>query len=434
LLKTSPAYLRWGLLISASITAAVLLAAGFWVDVGVGHAAGTVTQGQTIGVAFAARRMLRSAEEINSTVLHEILTDLAPQGLRYIEVHEAGQTLVAAAGTSAKDTQWSRPVSLGTAAAISLGPSAAKARMVIHSPEGSFAMANHPPAPPSPPLPNDHPLRGRRVVIEVDSSAALGLAWRGRITLIVALPAAFVILGLSAVFVRMSRHAEKASAQLEHDRQLKILGQMSAVLGHEIRNPLASLKGHAQLLLEKLPAEHNARKGAETVLRETIRLEELSRQVLAFARTGAVECEPTNPATVVRTAVENVGSSNVLLDIQAAPDVWPLDRARMEEVVVNLLRNARDASKPEQPINVTVGSGHEHGLVIEVRDHGEGIVAGEEERVFEPFYTRRAKGTGLGLALARRIVEGHGGAITAHNHPEGGAVFSVRLPPRTQGA
>jgi two-component system sensor histidine kinase HydH len=68
-------------------------------------------------------------------------------------------------------------------------------------------------------------------------------------------------------------------------------------------------------------------------------------------------------------------------------------------------------------------------LVIEVRDRGEGITPGEEERVFEPFYTRRAKGTGLGLALARRIVEGHSGNITARNHPEGGAVFSVRLPP-----
>jgi signal transduction histidine kinase len=105
----------------------------------------------------------------------------------------------------------------------------------------------------------------------------------------------------------------------------------------------------------------------------------------------------------------------------------------MEEVLVNLLRNAREASPAEKPVEVTLGLRGERSLAIEVRDHGPGIEPGEEERVFEPFYTRRAKGTGLGLALARRIVEGHGGTITAHNHPDGGAVFSVRLPPSARG-
>jgi two-component system sensor histidine kinase HydH len=239
-------------------------------------------------------------------------------------------------------------------------------------------------------------------------------------------------MGLSAIFWRISRHAEKASRQLEHDRQLKVLGQMSAVLGHEIRNPLASLKGHVQLLLEKLPAEHPGRKGAEVVLRETIRLEELSRHVLEFARTGSVQCESANPATMVRTAVESTGGGDIRVEVCGAPDAWPFDSRRMEEVLVNLLRNAREASPPGEPIEVKV-QGRPSNLVIEVRDRGEGIVPGEEERVFEPFYTRRAKGTGLGLALARRIVEGHGGEITAHNHPDGGAVFTVSLPLRTQG-
>jgi two-component system sensor histidine kinase HydH len=85
------------------------------------------------------------------------------------------------------------------------------------------------------------------------------------------------------------------------------------------------------------------------------------------------------------------------------------------------------------PINVDLDIHADGYLVIEVRDRGEGIAPGEEERVFEPFYTRRVKGTGLGLALARRIVEGHGGTITARNQPDGGAVFSVRLPPPTRG-
>jgi len=240
-------------------------------------------------------------------------------------------------------------------------------------------------------------------------------------------------MGLCAVFWHISRNAEKASVQLEHDRQLKVLGQMSAVLGHEIKNPLASLKGHIQLLLEKLPAEHPGRKGAEVVLRETVRLEELSRHVLEFARTGAVACESSDPVAVVRSAIDIIGGPEIQLHADSAPTAWPLDSARMEEVLVNLLRNARDASPPGQRIDVVLAVLDDHHLVIEVRDRGEGLTPGEEERVFEPFYTRRVKGTGLGLALARRIVEGHGGTITARNHTDGGAVFSVRLPPPTRG-
>jgi two-component system sensor histidine kinase HydH len=164
-----------------------------------------------------------------------------------------------------------------------------------------------------------------------------------------------------------------------------------------------------------------------------MRLEELSRQVLEFARTGAVERESADPVAVVRAAIEEVGSADVHFCAASAPATWPLDRSRMEEVLVNLLRNAREASSAGQAIDVALDVQADRHLVIEVRDRGEGIAPGEEERVFEPFFTRRARGTGLGLALARLIVEGHSGALTARNHPEGGAVFSVRLPPTTRG-
>ena len=432
-MRSSPLYLRWGLLVSSSAMATVLVAAGLWVYAGLGHAASTVTQGQAIGIAFTARRALRTAGEINAQVMQEVHGELAAQGLRYVEVLGPDNSLVAAAGQRASGIRWSGGGNLGPTATIAFGPGGSSALILVHAPEGPGPSANRPPAPSSPPAPPEHPLHGRQLVLEVDSAAAHALAWRARVTLAVSLLAALVLLGLSAVFWRISRKAEKASAQLEHDRQLKVLGQMSAVLGHEIKNPLASLKGHVQLLLEKLPPEHAGRKGAEVVLRETVRLEELSRQVLEFARTGAVERESADPAAMVRAAIEDVGSADIQLHAGSAPATWPLDRARMEEVLVNLLRNARDASSAGQPIDVVLDLQSDRHLVIEVRDRGEGIAPGEEERVFEPFYTRRAKGTGLGLALARRIVEGHSGAITARNHPEGGAVFSVRLPPPTRG-
>jgi two-component system sensor histidine kinase HydH len=407
--------------------AAVLVATGLWVQAGLSKAATTVTQGQAISITFAARRVLRATNELDSHVLQEVVDELGSQGLRFVEVTTRDGQLVASAGAVAAGVTWPAAHGLGPNAAISFAPGGYVARITVTPPD--------PPAGPPPPgaPPPEHPLHGKHMLFEVDSVAAHALLWRARVTSAVSLLAALILFGLAAVFLRLVRHAEKVSAQLEHDRQLKALGQMSAVLGHEIKNPLASLKGHVQLLLEKLPLEHPGRRGAEVVLRETIRLEELSRHVLEFARSGAVNCEAEDPQAVARTAIDSVGRGDVQFHVESAPAVWPLDRVRMEEVLVNLLRNAREASPAGQPVEVTLGLQGERSLAIEVRDHGPGIEPGEEERVFEPFYTRRAKGTGLGLALARRIVEGHGGTITAHNHPDGGAVFSVRLPPSVRG-
>jgi two-component system sensor histidine kinase HydH len=431
-LRASPAYLRWGLLFSSAAMAAVLVATGLWVCAGIVQAAAAVTRGQAITIAFAGRRALRSAAQLNRQALQEVLDELSPQGLRYLEVGGPDQGQELAAGKK-EEGLWVRTEQLTPVVGIAFDKKGARARLHMIPQDGAAPASRHlfaePPVQPG----ENHSLRGREITFEVESAGAGGLASRADATFAVSLLAAATLLGLCAVFWRMSRRAEKASLQLEHDRQLKLLGQMSAVLGHEIRNPLASLKGHVQLLLEKLPVEHAGRRGAEVVLHEAMRLEELSRQVLEFARTGSVQCEDADPAAVVRSAVESAGSEGVRLHMVAAPPVWRLDGRRIEEVIVNLLRNARDASAPEQPIDVTV-EGQPDNLLIEVRDRGEGIVAGEEERVFEAFYTRRVKGTGLGLALARRIVEGHGGSITARNHPAGGAVFSVSLPGRAQGA
>lgn len=431
-MRTSPVFLRWGLLFSSSAMAAVLIAVGLWVHAGVGQAATSVTRGQTIAIAFAGRRALRLAGDLSQPVVQEVMDELAPQGLRYLEVLGPEQRSQLSAGRP-ETIQWLPPEQLSPTVHIAFDEEGANARLQMNPVDGMTGANSQKlllaPSSGSAPV---HPLQGRQIVFEVGSSSARRLAWRADITLAVSLLAAGTLMGLSAIFWRISRHAEKASLQLEHDRQLKVLGEMSAVLGHEIRNPLASLKGHVQLLLEKLPGDHPGRRGAEVVLRETIRLEELSRHVLEFARTGSVQCEAANPTAMVRTAVESAGGGDIQVRVCGAPQAWPLDSRRMEEVLVNLLRNAREASPSGQAIEVKV-EGQPDNLVIEVRDRGEGLVPGEEERVFEPFYTRRAKGTGLGLALARRIVEGHGGKITAHNHPDGGAVFTVRLPFRTQG-
>jgi two-component system sensor histidine kinase HydH len=203
---------------------------------------------------------------------------------------------------------------------------------------------------------------------------------------------------------------------------------MSAVLGHEIRNPLASLKGHAQLLLEKLPADHPLRPKAETIVREAVRLEELSGHILDFARSGEPALLETDPASLARAAADMDPDRVRLLLAGPLPSVQ-VDAPRIEQALSNLLRNALQVSPDGAAVDLAVRA-EAPWLVIEVRDRGPGIPPGDEQRLFEPFYTTRVQGTGLGLAVAHRIVTAHGGRIAVANHPEGGAIFRVELPLR----
>ncbi|HVM94816.1 MAG TPA: sensor histidine kinase, partial [Candidatus Acidoferrales bacterium] len=134
----------------------------------------------------------------------------------------------------------------------------------------------------------------------------------------------------------------------------------------------------------------------------------------------------TDPARLLQESAEAVSPERIVVRSQAAPSSWRMDPARMQQVLTNVLRNAVQMSPLGESVEARVFADNGQ-LVYEVRDSGPGIPAGEEERIFEPFYTRKTRGTGLGLSLAQRIVGQHRGTITAQNHPAGGAVFRVAL-------
>jgi two-component system sensor histidine kinase HydH len=239
--------------------------------------------------------------------------------------------------------------------------------------------------------------------------------------------ASALLLVFAAFLVRWFGRQDRLREQEEHDRRLKSLGQMSAVLAHEIRNPLASLKGNAQILntlLERSePRSDKTLKKAERVVGEAQRLEVLVNDLLDFARSGELRRERCDPAKLLRESAEAVGG-DIALDLDGAPASWFLDATRMRQVLSNLLRNATEASdRVEASVSAEGGA-----LVYRVRDHGAGFAADEAESLFEPFHTRKAHGTGLGLAVARRLVELHGGTIRASNATGGGAEFRIELP------
>src|SRR5262249_17474388 len=220
---------------------------------------------------------------------------------------------------------------------------------------------------------------------------------------------------------------DELSQRVEQARRLAALGEMAAVIAHEIRNPLTALKGHAQLLQRALAADKLDEK-ANRVVSEAVRLETLLNDLLDFARTGAIEPQTVDPARVLQDSAEVVSPDRIIIRNQEAPRAWRMDPARMQQVLTNVLRNAVQMSPAEAPVEARVFADNGQ-LVYEVRDAGPGIPAGEEERIFEPFYTRKIRGTGLGLSLAQRIVGQHHGRISAANHPSGGAVFRIALEP-----
>jgi len=250
-----------------------------------------------------------------------------------------------------------------------------------------------------------------------------------RTTLAATITAAlFLLLGLA--LRRLVRERELVARRAERDRHLASLGEMSAVLSHEIRNPLASLKGHAQLLSESLPQGEPSQVKVGRIIDDAIRLEELTSNLLQFVRSGELHCEPTDVAVLVRAAIEAVDRERFELIVKAGSTMATLDPARLRQALVNLLANAEHAS-PERA-EVTIEP-QRNQIEIAVLDRGPGIEVGQETQIFEPFHTTRVRGTGLGLAVAKRIVEAHRGSIRAQNRPEGGATFTISLPRRGPG-
>jgi two-component system sensor histidine kinase HydH len=245
---------------------------------------------------------------------------------------------------------------------------------------------------------------------------------------------AAVLLWIAALFLlRWFGRQDAARARLEGDRRLASLGQMSAVLAHEIRNPLASLKGNAQLL-EKLvlksgdheasPAQVKTATKATRVVAEALRLEQLVNDLLEFARSGTLQRSEVDPRRLLQDCVDAVDASSITVDVSSAPESWSLDAARIQQVLNNLLQNAVQASeRVEATASIRAGK-----LAFVVRDHGEGVPEGATESLFEPFHTKKTQGTGLGLAVAKRLVELHGGTIGARNADSGGAEFRVEIP------
>jgi PAS domain S-box-containing protein len=222
----------------------------------------------------------------------------------------------------------------------------------------------------------------------------------------------------------------------EHER-LAYLGQLTASLSHEIRNPLSAIKLNMQILSRKLDLDGFDRRRLDITAREVTRLEEIMRQLLDTARPAGLEQIPVDLAELVRAAVEllepKLGEGGIRLRQSHARSLPRAlgDPGGLQQAVQNLLLNAMEAAGRGGGVRVwtrLASPRRERCLEIGVSDNGPGIAAEDLPRLFTPFFTNRDLGTGLGLFNVKRIAEAHGGSVVVKSRPGHGASFVLRLP------
>ncbi len=225
---------------------------------------------------------------------------------------------------------------------------------------------------------------------------------------------------------------DEARRALDRAARLSALGELVAGVAHEIRNPLASLLTTAEMFLDDYPTGHKRRRMAELNLAEVKRLDGIVERFLAFAKPSPPTRQAADANEILERLVGLAGSTaqerNVTLrvDRPARPNLL-VDADQVLQMLLNLVLNAIEASPAGGVVDVGVGCSPE-GCEWTVEDRGPGIAEAHRERVFDPFFTTRPEGSGLGLSIASRIVEGHGGTIRYEVGAEGGARFVVRLP------
>ncbi len=207
--------------------------------------------------------------------------------------------------------------------------------------------------------------------------------------------------------------------QVALKNNLESLGEMSAGLAHEFKNAIATLQGYAQLL-QSLELNDKAQVAAGSLLNEVRNLSSMVTAFLNFARPQPLQLEEVSVAELIRDCAEEL---QVELDVDAEESiVIRADERMLRLALLNLIRNAVEAA-PEGRVFVRARE-----ATIEVRDTGKGIPTADLQKIFIPFFTTKAKGHGIGLALTHRIITQHGGTLTATNSPEGGAIFTIQLP------
>lgn len=242
---------------------------------------------------------------------------------------------------------------------------------------------------------------------------------------------------LATTFESMVGAIRRARAELVQAERLATIGKMAAHISHEVRNPLSSISLNLELLEEEIAEQGTEPEAAgllSAIRAEVDRLSQVTEQYLAAARRPRLQLERESIGDVVqqchafvRPELERAGLTT---RVEVEPDLPEVDadEAQLRQALLNLLRNAREATPKGGEVALRVVRGSDGGVAIVVEDDGEGIPEELRATLFELFTTSKERGTGLGLAVTQAIVEAHGGTIVCESREPQGTRFRVELP------
>lgn len=260
------------------------------------------------------------------------------------------------------------------------------------------------------------------------------------------------IFGSVEVFQDITNEKEM-ERQIRRMESLAALGEMAASVAHQVRNPLVSVKGFASLLAAESGSAKSEKSHANQILKGVDNLERVIDALLRFSRREELTLKPTNLNRYLSKVVRQFNERIAIADVDHSRDAdaygqrcevrftpsekkisADVDHLIFREVVQNILQNAQESAA--RPVNSTVrvefGQEIERTVVISISDDGPGMNAETVDSIFRPFFTTKSSGSGLGLALAKKIVSAHGGALEVVSSPGKGTTFSIVLPQSTQ--
>ncbi|MBN1224408.1 MAG: HAMP domain-containing protein [Candidatus Aminicenantes bacterium] len=247
---------------------------------------------------------------------------------------------------------------------------------------------------------------------------------------------------LTQSFNIMVSNLKKAQQEIEelHRREMEraghlaMMGELSAGLAHEIKNPIAGIKGALEVIAQRTEPSDPKKEIFSEILKQTDRIYKIVQDLLQYARPKEMDLKEADPLDFIRAAINLARTQTqdkvILFHFEQEREGLKIfcDESKMQEILLNLLINAIAAIEKQGDIFVRVFRENTNRLAITVSDNGRGIQKEHLSHVFNPFFTTRREGTGLGLSISQRIVEAHKGTLSVESEEGKGTVFTIRLP------